>query len=166
MSWSGNMARRARFRGLTEGRVQTAKSEVFDANGRDRAERHQDYGFAGMPVSGEGIRFELGGHTFIMRMDRTAERPELAAYEVAVWHKEQHMVVLRAGRVVEVVCDRLVVNASDKVVLNTPRVEGPGDAEFAGTVTGQTDVVFAGISGLYHAHGGIERGDDVSDGPQ
>lgn len=166
MNWSGNMARRARFRGLKEGLVQTARAEVFEPNGRDRAERHQDYGFAGMPVDGEGLRFELGGHTFIMRMDRTAERPELAAYEVCVWHKEGHWIKLQAGRVIAMDCARFVVNASTEVVLNTPMVRGLGDADFVGTVTGQTDVVFAGKSTLEHAHANIRRGDEVSDPPQ
>lgn len=159
--------RRARFRSLAEGGlVQVARVEVSDREAREHAERHQDYGFAANPVDGEGLRLEVGGHTIILRMDRTAERPALAAYEVSVWHREGHAVTLKNGRLVEVDCDRLVINASEKVVLNTPEVEGPGNATFAGTVTGQTDVVFGSISGLEHAHGGVERGDEVSDGPQ
>ena len=159
--------RRARFRSLIEGGlVQVARVEVSDSEAREHAERHQDYGFAANPVEGEGLRLEVGGHTIILRMDRTAARPELAPLEVSVWHDEGHAVTLRAGRLVEVDCDRLVINASEKVVLNTPLVEGSADANFAGTVTGQTDVIFAGKSGKGHKHPNIRRGEEDSDPPQ
>lgn len=49
-----NLLRRALFRNLREGPVQTVSVRVFDTNARDDAERHQDYGFAGNPVDGQG----------------------------------------------------------------------------------------------------------------
>lgn len=167
MNWITNLLRRARFRGLAEGTlVQRGTVEAFDQEARRTAERHQDYGFAAMPVEGEGLRLEVGGHTIILRMDRTAERPHLAPFEVAVWHKEGHQVVLRAGQLVAVQCRELLVQASERVRFETPSVEGTGDATWAGTVTGETDVIADGISGKDHLHGGVRRGIENSDGPR
>lgn len=142
-----NLLRWARMRGLTEGKMQTGRVEGPPNEARDGAQRPQDYGFAGNPVDGEGLRIEAGGHTVIIRMDRIAERPQLAAYEVAVWHKEGHSVTLKAGRVVQVDCDVFRVNASTKVEFNTP------DAAFSGTIHATGDVVGAGKSVSTHVHG-------------
>lgn len=120
MEWLANLLRRARLRGLVDGRVQTVRAESLENQAHDDAERHQDYGFAAHPVDGQGLVLHVGGHTIVLRMDRIAERPELDAFEVAVWHHEGHMVKLKAGRVVEVTCDHLVVNASADVTINTP----------------------------------------------
>lgn len=136
-----------RVRGLVEGVFQRARLESDGAHARDGALRPQDYGFAANPVDGEGLKLEVGGHTILLRVDRTAERPQLPAYEVAVWHQEGHMVRLRAGRVVQVDCDQYVVNASAGVVLNTPSVSA------SGSVIATGDVVGAGTSLHGHVHG-------------
>ena len=119
MEWLANLLRRARLRGLVDGKVQTTRAESLDDQAHDDAERHQDYGFAGNPVDGQGLVMHVGGHTIVVRMDRIAERPQLAAYEVSVWHKEGHRVTLKAGRLVQVDCDHLVINASQDVTINT-----------------------------------------------
>ncbi|MFT8336188.1 MAG: phage baseplate assembly protein V [Acetobacter orientalis] len=40
------------------------------------------------------------------------------------------------------------------------------DVTAKGTVTGQTDTVAAGISGKGHAHGGVQKGGDTTEGPE
>lgn len=142
-----NLLRWARIRGLTEGKMQSGRVEGPPNEARDGAQRPQDYGFAGNPVDGEGLRIEAGGHTVIIRMDRLAERPQLAAYEVAVWHKEGHMVRLKAGRIIQVDCDQFIVNATTKVAFNTPLVEAAGQVKAAG------DVKAGNISTQGHVHG-------------
>lgn len=144
-----NVMRWVRVRGLVEGPMQTGRAEAVDDDVRDDARRPQDYGFAAMPVDGQGLKLEIGGHTIIVRMDRIGERPQLDAYDVAVWHKEGHMVKLKAGRVVELTGNRLVANMSESIELNSPTLTHNG-----------TDV------GSDHAHGGVTRGGDVSAGPQ
>jgi len=134
-----NLMRWVRIRGLKEGKFQKGRVEGFEGDVRDDAQRPQDYGYAANPVDGEGLKLEVGGHTIIVRMDRTAERPQLAAYEVAVWHKEGHMVRLRAGRIIQVDCDQFIVNAATKVQLNTPLVQGSGDVK-AGAISLQSHV--------------------------
>jgi phage gp45-like len=171
-----NLLRRVRIRGLTEGLVQRASLAGFDADARDQAERFQDYGLAANAVEGEGLRIEVGGHTFILRMDRLAERPRLAAYEVCVWHKDGHRVTLRSGRVVDVECDQLNIRASAGVSIETPTLALQGNQVITGnqsvsgtataqTVVGTADVRTGSINLSDHDHGGIQRGTDRSDGP-
>lgn len=122
MEWLANLIRRARLRGLVEGGVQKVRAEALEHDAKEAAERWQDYGFTANPVDGQGLVINVAGHTIVLRMDRLAERPQLAAYEVAVWHKEGHKVTLKAGGVVQVDGQELIVNASTRVVLNSPSV--------------------------------------------
>ena len=144
MSLPGVFLRRARIRGLKEGRVQTARIEALENDVKDAVERWQDYGFACNAVEGQGLVINAGGHTIVLRMDRIAERPQLAAYEVSVWHKEGHNVTLRNGKVVEVNCDTFRVTAAVKVELNTPVVAMSAKATVGDTL-GVTARVTAGF---------------------
>ena len=139
---SGVFLRRARMRSLKEGLVQSLRVEALENDAKDNAERFQDYGYAANPVDGQGLAITVGGHTIVLRLDRLAERPRLAAYEVSVWHKEGHSVTLRAGKLVEVNCDTFRVNAAVKVELNTPLV-----AASAKQTVGDTLDVTNGLSG-------------------
>lgn len=134
--------RRARIRGLREGLVQAGKADALENDAKDAAERFQDYGFAANPVDGQGLVITVGGHTMVLRVDRLAERPRLAAYEVSLWHKEGHSVTLKAGKLVEVNCDTFRVNAAVKVELSTPLV-----AMSAKATVGDTLGVVNGFSG-------------------
>jgi phage gp45-like len=154
-----NILRWVRVRGLREGRFQAGRVEGFEGDVRDDAQRPQDYGFAANPVDGEGLKLEVGGHTVIVRVDRSAERPQLPAYEVAVWHKEGHMVRLRAGRIVQVDCDEFVVNASTQVRLNTPMVTASQAIE-AQAVAAASSLQVAGKEVNGHDHGNVQTGSD------
>ena len=134
--------RRARVRSLKEGLVQTARVEALENDAKDAAERFQDYGFAANVVEGQGLVLTAGGHTIVLRVDRLAERPKLAAFEVSVWHKEGHSVTLKAGKLVEVNCDTFRVNAAVKTEFNTPLV-----AMSAKATVGDTLAVVNGFSG-------------------
>lgn len=138
----GVFLRRARIRKLAEGLVQSARVEALENDAKDDAERFQDYGYAANAVDGQGLVITAGGHTIVLRMDRLAERPRLAAYEVAVWHKEGHRVTLKAGKLVEVSCDTFRVNAGVKVEFNTPLLSTSAQA-----TVGATLAVTGGITG-------------------
>lgn len=187
MAGLGSLLRRARLRGLVEGLVQRVRSESLENDAKDDAERFQDYGLASHPQDGQGLVLNVGGHTIVLRMDRLAERPALEALEVAVWHAEGHMVKLKAGKVVHISCDHLVVdaaagvvinsptvtvNASDSITLATPMVTASdaldvgGDGHVTGTLTSDVDVFAAGISQVGHTHPNIRRGTETSDPPQ
>ncbi len=136
------MLHRARIRGLNEGQVQSGRVEAHGNVVVDGAQRFQDYGFAANPVDGQGLEITVGGHTLILRMDRLAERPQLAAYEVALWHKDGHRVKLGAGKAVEVLgATTVTVEASAKIQLNTPLVECSGQLKAASLdVTGSATI--------------------------
>lgn len=153
-----NLMRWVRIRGLTEGKMQKGRVEGLPNDARDDAQRPQDYGFAGNPVDGQGLKLEIGGHTVIIRMDRIAERPQLAAYEVAVWHKEGHRLTMKANGVVEIACASLVVNASASVALNTPTVAISGALTVDSTVVATGNVTGAGKSLATHTHSGVQAG--------
>lgn len=154
MSWWGNLLRRARLRGLKEGLVQVARAEALENDAKDDAERWQDYGFAARPVDGEGLVINAGGHTVVLRMDRIKDRPQLAADEVCVWHKDGAMVRLKAGRVVEIDCDQLVLRASTSVTIDSPT-----------TNVVQPSLVVDGVQLRTHRHTGVQPGGSTSGGP-
>lgn len=163
MSMSGVFLRRARIRGLKEGKVQTARIEALENDVKDAVERWQDYGFACNAVEGQGLVLNAGGHTIILRMDRIAERPQLAAHEVSVWHKESHNITLRDGKVIEVNCDTFRLNAAVKVELNTPTVAMSAKATVGDTlgVTGKTttgSLASAGKEMDAHTHPDLSSG--------
>lgn len=164
MGWWDAMVRRVRIRGLQEGLVQRGRVEALENSAADDAERFQDYGFAANPVDGQGLQIEVGGHTLIIRMDRLAERPQLAEFEVAVWHKEGHMVRLRAGKVVQVDCDSLVINAAEGVTINSPTVQASGIVT-APTVAATSSLTVRSKEMHLHAHGGVDPGTGTSGPP-
>lgn len=157
MSWMAGVLRLARMRGVREGKVQTAHTEGTEHDARDGVERWQDYGFAAQPVAGEGLRLEVAGHTIVLRLDRTAERPQLAPLEVCVWHSEGHRVTLKAGGVVQVDCSRLVVNADTRVEINAPELHA-STLITAPTIRAANSLQVAGTEVRGHDHGGVTTG--------
>lgn len=151
MSWWGNLLRRARLRGLREGLVQVVRAEALTNDARDDVERWQDYGFAAQPVDGEGLILHAGGHTIVLRMDRINDRPQLQAGEVCVWHKDGAYVKLKAGRVVEVEGDEIVLRASTSITLDAPVTTVP-----------QPSLVLGGKQIAGHDHGGVSTGGGVT----
>ncbi len=111
---------RAKLRGFVEGWLQRGSADIHANNAPSDAERWQDYGFAANAVDGEGLVLTIGGHTIVLRMDRSTERPKLAPLEVCLWHKEGHKVTMRAGKVVDVECAVLRVAATTRVEYTTP----------------------------------------------
>jgi phage gp45-like len=163
-TWWHNLLRRARLRGLVEGEVQRVRAEALDDDAKDDAERWQDYGFAANVVDGQGLVINVGGHTIVLRMDRIAERPALAAYEVAVWHREGHRVTLKAGQLVQVDCAELIVNAGTRVRFNTPVVEASAEIT-APTVAASSSLTVQGKEMHLHTHGGVDTGIGTSGPP-
>ena len=155
----GIFLRRARIRNLKEGLVQSARIEALENDAKDDAERFQDYGFAANVVDGQGLVINAGGHTIVLRMDRLAERPQLPAFEVRVWHKDGHHVALKAGKLVEVNCDTFRVNAAVKVELNTPAMTASGTLGVTGRVTaGGVTAAGKQLDGHNHNETGVITG--------
>jgi phage baseplate assembly protein V len=162
----GNLMRWVRVRGLVEGLIQKGRAEALDDDARDDAQRPQDYGFAALPLDGQGLKLEIGGHTVIIRLDRINDRPQLDAWDVAVWHKEGHMVKLKSGRVIEMVGDHLDVNMAVGVNINAPNVAFQGQ-QLAFNMSGTTTMTSAGAMNINAAglsHNGVNIGDDHTHG--
>lgn len=147
-----NLLRRARLRSGREaaGKVQTFRAESLDNDAKDQAERWQDYGFAAQPVDGQGLVIHAGGHTIVLRMDRLAERPELAVHEVAVWHKEGHMIKLKNDGLIEMTGTTLNVVMASAVNITAQAINltsAPDAHKHNGINIGQT-----------HVHTEVQRG--------
>lgn len=122
MGLFGDILKRARLRSLADGPIQNVRAEVHDNKAHDEAQRFNDYGFKSNPVDGQGLILTVAGLTIVLRMDRLAESPALAAHEVTIWHKEGHSVTLRAGKVIDVNCDVLNIAAAQAVNITTQAV--------------------------------------------
>ncbi len=142
-----DLLRWVRLRGLKDGEVQKVRAEALDNKAHDEASRFADYGIKSMPVDGQGLALHVGGHTIILRMDVLGKAPSLAAWEVALWHKDGHHVVLRAGKKVEVMdAAEVVVHASTKVILDTPLVQTKQDLQVGGNLDVAHKTTTAGLA--------------------
>lgn len=146
----------ARIRNLVEGVFQRGRTEGLPNEARDDVQRPQDYGFAANPVEGQGLTLEVGGHTVIVRMDRLGERPALANYEVAVWHKDGHSVKLGGGGLIEITGVDVTLNVANQLTLNAGN----------GVVINSATLTHNGVNvGRTHTHGGVAVGLANTTGP-
>ena len=81
---------------MRDGTIKLATATIYDDKVHNEAEHHEDYGFATNPSEGNGITLTIGGITIVLRVNRSEGRPTLAADEVAVWHKDGHIIHLKA----------------------------------------------------------------------
>lgn len=142
MSLPAIFLRRARIRGMKEGLIQSGRMEATEFDSKDGVERPQDYGFAANVVDGQGLVITVDGTTIILRADKIADRPQLAAHEVTVWHKEGHKITMRDGKLIDVECDTLRVAATTKIQFITPLVTISAKA-----TVGDTLAVTNGLTG-------------------
>lgn len=98
---------------------------------KSQMEYLEPYGFTSTAHAGaEGVALFLGGdrsHGIVINIaDRRYRLKDLQTGEVALYTDEGDSVVLKRGKVIEVTTDTFIVNAKNKVVLDTPRVETKG----------------------------------------
>lgn len=152
---------------------------------RNGIERFQNYGFTSVPLVGaEGVIVFVGGnrdHGLCVAMDdRRHRKAGLEPGEAAMYTDEGDYILMKRGRIVEVVAGSKVditapevaVHASTKVVLDTPLVEASGNVSVDGdlTVTGSTTLGATVTSdgkniGSTHTHGGVQPGSGTSGAP-
>lgn len=180
--------------------MQEAKIGLLAGELRDRVERMQEYGFTSVPLEGceAAVMFVGGdrGHGLIVATDdRRYRKKGLQPGEVALYTDEGDYILLKRGRIMEVVAGtkldvtapEVVVTASSKVTLDTPQTELTGALTVAGLITGQGgmaisggagasvegdiqvtsgDVTADGISLKTHVHGGVSTGGGTTGAPQ
>lgn len=103
-------------------------------------ELFQQFGFTSMPPAGTMlVSLPIGGqtsHSMVIATEHGDYRLKILRNgEVAIYSHEGAYVAVRNGRVVEVECDRYVVNASVEVQLNTPKVLTTGLIKADGEIT-------------------------------
>ncbi|ATB63769.1 phage baseplate assembly protein domain-containing protein [Pseudomonas mosselii] len=93
----------------------------------------QHYGFVSGPLAGaEYIVIPVGGntnHSVVIASGDGRYRLKVADGEVALYTDEGDSIHLKRGRTIEVKTETFVVNASTKVVLNTPLVDAAGEVK-------------------------------------
>lgn len=146
--------------------LQTLQIELLKGEVLDGVEHLEPYGFTARPIAGyRTLAASLGGernHTVVLvTTDRRHRKKGLAVGEVALYTDEGDYILLKRGRVVEVVAGAQMkvtapdveVIASTKVMLNTPLVECSTDlkvngvATITGAIVGQGGLAVSGGAG-------------------
>jgi phage baseplate assembly protein V len=149
----------------------------LQANEVRTAERFQQYGFSGVPLSeSEAVILFPGGlrdHAIAIAVDDRRYRPtDQEAGEVCLYHFEGDSIRLRNGRIIEVVAGQaltvtapeVTVFASVAVRLETPAVEMTGNLTVNGNITsggvvqGNTVRTAGGVQLGTHIHSGVTAG--------
>lgn len=99
---------------------------------KDGVERVQQYGISCVPLAGAQVLFIAQGgnrdHPVVFAVDDPRYRPkDLLAGEVVIYTDEGDKIYLKRGNVIEVETVNFIVKASEKVRLETPRLECTGD---------------------------------------
>jgi phage gp45-like len=155
------------------------------------AEWIEPYGLAAMPKTGaETIAQCIDGdesHNVVVVIGDRRFRFDVADGEVALYTyinaARPHRFHFKNDGTIELLADALRIVVPDGAdIEGDVRITGDmtlngnlqqvgnqtvtGDVTASGTVTGKTNVMFGEVSGLGHHHGGVQRGDEISDGPQ
>jgi phage gp45-like len=141
----------------------------FGATGRagesfSNREIFQHYGFSSSPLSGaEAIILREGNHIIMIASDDRRYRIAMEAGEVSLYTHEGDHVHLKAGRVIELVTNTLLIKAATKVRMETPLVETTGQVQAVGQITDLRDSSGKSMSAMRstynsHTHGGIQPG--------
>lgn len=118
----------------------------------------------GDQVSVEFVEGDIESGVVGLRLYSDTQRP-LPAQSGEIWlvSKDGVKVQLLAGGTLHFEASAIT---SSGPWTHTGNLNVTGDVHATGTVTGDTDVVAAGISGKGHHHGGVKAGTDNSGGPQ
>ncbi len=186
---------RQAFRGKTArtdsvGGVQRIQIEGLDGETVQDLEHAEQFGFTAHPPAGSDcVVVPLGGktsHGIIVTTTNGAYRVSgLAEGETAVYNADGAKITLKRGRIIDIDCETLNINAPGGVNITAPNVdcsaeitaagqingngglavEGGGGATFKGNVrqeggdyTTDGDVVAGGISSRSHTHPGDSGG--------
>lgn len=162
--------------------IQSVQVDLLSGETRDKVERIQNYGFTSVPLPGcRAIALFIGGdrsNGSVIACDDTEYRlKELKPGEVAIYTDEGDHVLLKRGRVVEVVTKKMIVNAEDEIVLHTPLTTFDGRFRMTGGLSSESSVMKGGFSNEggkitsnnvtleEHTHGGVQSGSSNTSRP-
>ncbi|WP_244144858.1 phage baseplate assembly protein domain-containing protein [Paraburkholderia tuberum] len=139
----------------------------------------EPYGLATAPLPGsETLALCIDGNesgSVALTVGDRRFRFDVADGEVALYTylnaAEEHRLHFRGDRTIELLGKALRIAVPEGAdIVGDVRIDGnvwaTGDVVADGTVTGKTEVIFGSIRGSMHAHPDVQRGDDISGGPQ
>lgn len=129
----------------------------------------QHFGFTSVPPAGtQAVIIPIGGatsHGIVIATENGQYRIlNLQDGEAAVYDKSGSSIILRQGKLVEINCDNLVINAKSKTTIKTPVIDttaainadgaisAKGNVSSQGNVSAQGDVSAGNTSLTNHAH--------------
>ncbi|QCP50152.1 hypothetical protein FAZ95_13775 [Trinickia violacea] len=161
------------------------------ADQQKTAEWIEPYGLAAMPkIGSETIAQCIDGdesHNVVVVVGDRRFRYDVADGEVAVYSfinaSRPHRIHFKNDGTIQLLGDELRIEVPQGAdLIGDLRITGnvtlvgnfdqtgeqtvTGDVTASGTVTGKTDVVFCNVSGGRHRHDEVQRGTDLSGGPQ
>jgi phage baseplate assembly protein V len=125
-------------------------------------EQFQNYGFSSAPLPGaEYIVIPVGGnskHSVVVASEDGRYRLQLQDGEVSLYTDEGDYVLMKRGRMIEVVTDELVFKVKNKVRFETPLVEMTGDEHVEGDIKADGEIAdhtrtMKQDREIYNAHG-------------
>lgn len=148
---------RLAFRGKTAavqsgGATQRVQIDGLAGETLQSLEQMQQFGFTSHPPPGtDALIVPLGGvssHGIIVATENGAYRIKgLAAGEVAVYDQSGSSIVLKQGRLIEIDCDRLSINAPSGVEITAPNVQCSAQLTAMGQINGNGGMAVQGGGG-------------------
>ena len=162
MSKIANIVARAVVKTLdTAKKCQSAGLALIAGETKQNVEHIEPYGFTSAAHPGaEAVTLFPGGdrsHGVVIAIaDRRYRLTGMQAGEVALYTDEGDSIVMRRGNIIEINTGQLVVNAKDRIMLNTPQIEASGNYTGDGNVTDKQGSM-AEMRVIYNGH--KHRGD-------
>lgn len=166
-----NLLARAVVVGLnTASKCQMLQVELLAAEQKENIEHLEPYGFTSAPQNGaEGFALFPDGDrshgVILMVADRRYRIKGLKAGEVAIYTDEGDSITLQRGNTITVKTknwivnsDTCVLNATQKITLNSPLVEATKDIKAGGDISDKKSSMDA-IRVTYNGHNHKENGD-------
>lgn len=135
------------FRGIlnvvkSAGDIQKVQVSALADETLQDVELMQHFGLTSVPPAGtEAVILPIGGrttHGIVIATEHGAFRVKgLKSGEVAIYDQSGSTIILKSGKVVEINCDKLIINASQKIELKTPLVETSQALTVQGRISGQ-----------------------------
>lgn len=123
----------------------------------------QQFGLTSVPPAGtQVVVLPMGGattHSIVIATENGSFRVKnLQSGEVAVYDESGSSIILKKGRLIEIDCDVLKINAAKKVEIASPLVEASEAFKAGGDITTKADVKAGAISLREHKHTGDSGG--------
>ncbi|WP_334472425.1 phage baseplate assembly protein V [Arsenophonus sp. PmNCSU2021_1] len=124
---------------------QTVDAGLLAGEVKHMVEYLEPYGFTSTAHSGaEGVALFVSGdrsHGIVINVaDRRHRLKSLKSGEVAIYTDEGDSIVLKRGRLIEATTETFILNAKNKVVLNTALIETPGEIKAEKSITSAAEV--------------------------